>query len=57
MPLAGESRPLENEVRRELAAMRSTHFHRTTHVDERTDTYDYGCSGLLDWAARSAHCR
>jgi hypothetical protein len=41
---------LLGEVRRELAAMRTTHYQHKTEVDEASGTFFYDCSGLLDYA-------
>src|ERR1700686_2353337 len=40
---------LLGEVRRELAAMRTTHYQHKTEVDEASGTFFYDCSGLLDY--------
>lgn len=49
---AGAAAPskLIGEVRRELAAMRTTHYQHSTDVDETAGVFDYDCSGLLDYA-------
>jgi hypothetical protein len=41
---------LVQEVRRELGAMRITHYQHRTDVDEATGKYFYDCSGMLDYA-------
>jgi hypothetical protein len=41
---------LLGEVRRELAAMRTTHYQHKTEVDEASGRFFYDCSGLLDYA-------
>ena len=45
---------LLGEVRRELAAMRTTRYQRKTEVDEASGRFFYDCSGLLDYALRHA---
>jgi len=45
---------LLGEVRRELAAMRTTRYQHKTEVDEASGTFFYDCSGLLDYALRRA---
>ena len=38
------------EVRRELAAMRTSHYQHRTSVDEKDGSFDYDCSGFVDYA-------
>lgn len=45
---------LLGEVRRELAAMRTTRYQHKTEVDEASGRFFYDCSGLLDYALRHA---
>jgi len=45
---------LVGEVRRELTAMRSSRYQHTTHVDEAAGSFDYDCSGMLDYALQRA---
>jgi cell wall-associated NlpC family hydrolase len=49
-PAASAPALLLGEVRRELAAMRVTHYRHTTHVEEASGTFVYDCSGLVDYA-------
>jgi hypothetical protein len=39
-----------SEAMRQLAAMRSSSYTHTTHVDEASGTFDYDCSGLIDYS-------
>lgn len=47
---ASPSAALLAEADRELAAMRSTQYQHHTDVDESAGSYDYDCSGLVDYA-------
>ncbi|HEY1971982.1 MAG TPA: hypothetical protein VGH89_28765 [Pseudonocardia sp.] len=53
-PIAGDGRPgpLLGEVRRELSLARHTRYQHTTEVNEQTGTFDYDCSGFVDYALR-----
>jgi hypothetical protein len=53
-PAGGGSPALLAEARRELAAMRASAYTHHTHVDEARGTFDYDCSGFLDYALRRA---
>ena len=41
---------LASEARREVAAMISSRYQHTTLVDESVGTFDYDCSGFVDYA-------
>lgn len=41
---------LLEEAKRELAAMRVSHYRHTTDVEEASGTFVYDCSGFLDYA-------
>src|SRR4051812_27845757 len=45
-----DAAPLATEARRELAAMQSSHYQHRTAVDEETGSFDYDCSGFVDYA-------
>ena len=45
---------LLTEVRRQLAAMRSSRYQHTTEVNETAGSYFYDCSGMIDYAAGRA---
>jgi hypothetical protein len=53
-PAGGGSPALLAEARRELTAMRASSYTHHTHVDESRGTFDYDCSGFLDYALRRA---
>jgi cell wall-associated NlpC family hydrolase len=38
------------EARRELAAMQTSHYQHRTDVDEQTGSFDFDCSGFVDYA-------
>ncbi|MDT5260499.1 MAG: hypothetical protein QOD10_5579 [Mycobacterium sp.] len=47
---AGGPALLLGEVKRELAAMKETHYQHTTSVDEAIGKFFYDCSGMVDYA-------
>jgi hypothetical protein len=46
----GAAATLLGEVNRELSAMKTTHYQHNTAVDEGTGTFNYDCSGMVDYA-------
>jgi hypothetical protein len=53
IPAAGGALLLQ-EARRILGAARSSQYAHTTYVDEATGTFDFDCSGFLDYAMSRA---
>jgi hypothetical protein len=56
LPVAAPSKlALVDEARRELAAVKESHYAHRTRVDEAAGTFDYDCSGFVGYAlSRSA---
>src|SRR4051812_8581746 len=47
-----DAAPLAIEARRELAAMQTSHYQHPTDIDEETGSFDFDCSGFVDYALR-----
>lgn len=49
-PPSGPGAPaILEETQRQLTAVRESHVSHSTHIDESTGTYDYDCSGFVDY--------
>jgi len=49
-PATSASRGLLEEIDRELAREKTTSYSHKTHVDEEEGTFDFDCSGFVDYA-------